>query len=73
MKEFTLEEVIENNFIIIDDNVYDFIEFENNHPGGANVLIKFRGKNATEKFYKVAKHGPNVKEALVKYQVGVLV
>jgi cytochrome b involved in lipid metabolism len=73
MNEYTLEEVIENNFIIIDDKVYDFKEFEKTHPGGSKVLIKFRGENATEKFYKVEKHGPNVKEALVKYQVGILV
>ena len=73
MRQFTLEDVQENEYIIIDNNVYDFKEFEKNHPGGSKVLVYFRGKNATEKFYKVVKHGQNVKEELVKYQVGVLV
>ena len=43
MNEYTLEEVIENNFIIIDDKVYDFKEFDE----WMNDLIK---KNGTTEY-----------------------
>lgn len=67
---FSLEEVINKNYIIIDNNVYDFQEFEEKHPGGAKVLVYFRGKNATEKFYKIAQHNEEVKNSLVHFKVG---
>jgi cytochrome b involved in lipid metabolism len=69
---YTLEEVKENNFIIIDNNVYDFKSFEEKHPGGAKVLVYFRGKNATEKFHKIEKHTDEVKKNLVHFKVGGL-
>ena len=69
---YTLEEVKENEFIIIDNNVYDFKSFEEKHPGGAKVLVYFRGKNATEKFYKIEKHNEKVKNNLVNFKVGEL-
>ena len=69
---FTLEEVKENDFIIIDNNVYDFKKFEEKHPGGAKVLVYFRGKNATEKFYKIEKHNDEVKKNLANFKVGEL-
>ena len=69
---YTLQEVKENDFIIIDNNVYDFKKFEEKHPGGAKVLVYFRGKNATEKFYKIEKHNDEVKKNLVNFKVGEL-
>jgi cytochrome b involved in lipid metabolism len=69
---YTLQEVKENDFIIIDNNVYDFKSFEEKHPGGAKVLVYFRGKNATEKFYKIEKHNDEVKNNLVNFKVGEL-
>ena len=69
---YTLEEVKENDFIIIDNNVYDFKSFEEKHPGGAKVLVYFRGKNATEKFHKIEKHTDEVKKNLVHFKVGEL-
>jgi cytochrome b involved in lipid metabolism len=70
---YTLEEVKENNFIIIDNNVYDFKSFEEKHPGGAKVLVYFRGKNATEKFYKIEAHTDEIKQNLVHFKVGELI
>ena len=69
---YTLEEVKENDFIIIDNNVYDFKSFEEKHPGGAKVLVYFRGKNATEKFHKIEAHTDEVKKNLVHFKVGEL-
>ena len=70
---YTLEEVKENNFIIIDNNVYDFKSFEEKHHGGAKVLVYFRGKNATEKFYKIEAHTDEIKQNLVHFKVGELI
>ena len=71
-KEYTIQEVTDNEFIIIDNNVYNFKEFEKEHPGGAKVLVYFRGKNATEKFYKIERHTEEIKQSLSKFQVGTL-
>ena len=67
---FTIEEVKEKDFIIIDNNVYDFKSFEEKHPGGAKVLVYFRGKNATEKFYKIETHTEEIKQQLIDFKVG---
>ena len=69
---YNLEEVKENDFIIIDNNVYDFKKFEEKHPGGAKVLVYFRGKNATEKFHKIEAHTDEIKQNLVCFKVGEL-
>jgi len=69
---FTLQTIQDNNYIVIDNNVYNFIEFEQKHPGGAKVLEYYRGKNATEKFYKIAQHTEKIKESLINFKVGVL-
>tara|TARA_A100000164_G_C21303441_1_gene494403 strand:- start:103 stop:330 length:228 start_codon:yes stop_codon:yes gene_type:complete len=69
---FTLQTVQDNNYIVIDNNVYNFIEFEQKHPGGAKVLEYYRGKNATEKFYKISQHTEKIKESLINFKVGVL-
>jgi cytochrome b involved in lipid metabolism len=72
LKQFTMEQVTENNYIIIDGNVYNFKEFEETHPGGAKVLQFFRGKNASQKFHNVEHHIEKVKNNLRKYMVGSL-
>jgi len=67
-KTFTREEVAKHNskndlWLIIDDEVYDLTKFVNVHPGGAEALIDYAGKEATEAFY-----GLHRQEVLVKYQ-----
>ena len=58
---------------LVDDKVYDFSEFEKEHPGGAKVLIYYRGKDASVKFHKIKQHTDKIKESLVNFQVGILV
>jgi cytochrome b involved in lipid metabolism len=72
VKQFTMEEINENNYIVIDGKVYNFKEFEETHPGGADVLQHFRGKDASEKYHKVEYHTPEVKSRLSKYLIGML-
>ncbi|CAJ2502882.1 Uu.00g102760.m01.CDS01 [Anthostomella pinea] len=47
-------------YIIIDSGVYDITNFLDEHPGGAKILKRMAGKNATKSFWKY--HGKNVLE-----------
>jgi len=53
--------------MIINGDVYDISKFANVHPGGAQVLLDYGGKDATEAFYALHRHevlekfGPKLK------------
>jgi len=57
-KTFTTTEVSEHKdgekgmYIIIDENVYDVTGFVDEHPGGAKILKRVAGKDATKQFWK---------------------
>lgn len=75
-KELTYKEVAEStdktaNLIIIDNVVYNVAPFLNEHPGGEEVLLDQRGKNATEHFEDVG-HSTEARELMKKYKVGTI-
>jgi cytochrome b involved in lipid metabolism len=39
-------------WIIVENDVYDVTKFLEEHPGGAKILKRFGGKNATKPFWK---------------------
>ncbi|KAI9900006.1 hypothetical protein N3K66_004268 [Trichothecium roseum] len=39
-------------WLIVDNDVYDVSNFLEEHPGGAKMLKRFAGKNATKSFWK---------------------
>ncbi|EJP64067.1 hypothetical protein ACQRIT_001000 [Beauveria bassiana] len=49
-------------WLIIEGNVYDVTTFVDEHPGGARVIQRMGGKDATKAFWKY--HGESV---LAKY------
>jgi cytochrome b involved in lipid metabolism len=58
-KQFTAKEVQEHNtvekglHIIIDNDVYEMAGFVDEHPGGAKILKRVGGKDASKQFWKV--------------------
>ena len=58
-QSFTPADVASHNspdkglFIIVDQNVYDVTNFVDEHPGGAKILKRVAGKDASKQFWKV--------------------
>eukprot|EP00928_Gymnodinium_smaydae_P028758 TRINITY_DN2184_c1_g1_i6.p1 TRINITY_DN2184_c1_g1~~TRINITY_DN2184_c1_g1_i6.p1 ORF type:complete len:441 (-),score=108.29 TRINITY_DN2184_c1_g1_i6:1502-2740(-) len=68
MATITLQEVEKHSrpddaWIIIDGDVYDVTKFAKMHPGGAQLLLEYAGKDATEDFF-----GLHRLEVLEKYK-----
>ncbi|PWW75879.1 cytochrome b5 [Tuber magnatum] len=62
-KTFTLADVAthkdpENGlYIVIDEGVYDVTNFVDEHPGGAKILKRVAGKDASKQFWKYHNEG----------------
>ncbi|KAK0741143.1 putative cytochrome b5 protein [Schizothecium vesticola] len=58
-------------YIMIDDGVYDITNFIEEHPGGAKILKRVAGKDASKQFWKY--HGKPVLEKYgAKLRVGTV-
>jgi cytochrome b involved in lipid metabolism len=57
--QYTTKQVAEHSksdqglWIVVDSDVYDVTEFVNEHPGGAKILKRVAGKDASKQFWKV--------------------
>lgn len=57
--------------IVLFGAVYDFTQFQHVHPGGKDIIVEFRGKDATEKFVEVGHlKGANIIKTLSSFRVG---
>lgn len=60
-KQLTAKEVKEHStvenglYIIIDNGVYELGGFVDEHPGGAKILKRVGGKDASKQFWKVSR------------------
>jgi hypothetical protein len=63
---------IDDCWLIINNNVYDFTHFIKSHPGGSDILLARAGEDATS--YFTSKHGKNaaVYKQLEKLKIGTL-
>jgi cytochrome b involved in lipid metabolism len=67
-KEFTVNDVKEAGslekglHIIIDNDVYKMGGFVDEHPGGAKILKRVGGKDASKQFWKVSEARTIVRE-----------
>ncbi|KAF1809030.1 cytochrome b5 [Eremomyces bilateralis CBS 781.70] len=59
-------------YLIIDNNVYTVSKFKDEHPGGAKILKRMGGKDASKQFWKyhnesvLKKYGPKLLVGTVK-------
>jgi cytochrome b involved in lipid metabolism len=59
-ESFTTKQVAEHNsidkglYITIDGTVYNVSDFVDEHPGGAKILKRVGGKDASKQFWKVS-------------------
>ncbi|EGP86848.1 unnamed protein product [Zymoseptoria tritici ST99CH_1A5] len=76
-KQFTAKEVGEHNtvekglHIIIDGEVYEMAGFVDEHPGGAKILKRVGGKDASKQFWKYHNEGV-LKKYSPKLKIGTL-
>jgi len=58
-------------YVIIDDTVYDVTGFVDEHPGGAKILKRVCGKDASKQFWKY--HNESVlKKYAPKLKIGTI-
>ncbi|KAF9769870.1 hypothetical protein IL306_012641 [Fusarium sp. DS 682] len=62
----------DNLWLVINDKVYDFTEFASDHPGGAEIIYQYAGRDASDEYNSF--HAPSlVQKALdAKYHLGSL-
>lgn len=80
-KTFTVDDVAKHNqkasdgmYIIVDGTVYDVTNFVDEHPGGAKILKRVAGKDASKQFWKVGcqlNRAIDVDVALTEYSATV--
>ncbi|CAH1110993.1 unnamed protein product [Psylliodes chrysocephalus] len=77
---YTLEQIAKYNgkqedntvWIIIRDNVYDVSPFLEEHPGGADLIMEWAGKDATKEFDNFG-HSSDAKKDLKRLKIGEVV
>ncbi|TAQ91342.1 hypothetical protein B7494_g369 [Chlorociboria aeruginascens] len=57
-KEIVKHNIPEDLWIVVDDNVYDMTEFAPQHPGGAEIIHGYAGRDATQSYSAV--HAPSL-------------
>jgi cytochrome b5 len=62
---------VQSVWTIIHGRVYDVTKFQEEHPGGPDILLQFAGIDSSDDFEAVA-HSKNARLDLINHQVGVV-
>ncbi|XP_023016114.1 cytochrome b5 [Leptinotarsa decemlineata] len=71
IKEVSCHDEASDCWIIIYDRVYDVTDFLDEHPGGADLLLEFAGREASSAF-RGSGHSSQALRALDRFCVGEL-
>ncbi|ADM10966.1 cytochrome B5 [Encephalitozoon intestinalis ATCC 50506] len=71
VEEVSKHNKLEDCWIIMDGTVYDVTDFLRVHPGGAETIMKYAGKDCTDAFNKAHSY-VNKEELLFNSIVGVI-
>ena len=74
LKEFELDEIAKHNteedcWIVIYNKVCDITKYLEDHPGGAEIVLDFAGKDATEDFEDTG-HSQEARGIMEKHVIG---
>ncbi|TVY39298.1 Cytochrome b2, mitochondrial [Lachnellula occidentalis] len=58
VQEVTQHNIPEDLWIVVDNTVYDFTEFAPEHPGGAGIIQRHAGRDASTAYSEI--HGPSL-------------
>jgi cytochrome b involved in lipid metabolism len=69
-KDFDEADQTDQTWVVIGEKVYDLTKFIDLHPGGEEVLIKAKGKNASTMFEHVG-HSDEAIKMMKDYYIGI--
>jgi len=74
-KEFTEDEISQHNtredaWVTFKGRVYNVTEFLEGHPGGADILLKYTGKDTTKVMTETNPHSEAALENLMNFEIG---
>ncbi|KUJ19739.1 uncharacterized protein LY89DRAFT_640949 [Mollisia scopiformis] len=58
VQEISKHNIPEDLWIVVDDTVYDLTEFAPEHPGGAGIIHRYAGRDATASYNEI--HAPSL-------------
>ncbi|KAI9049239.1 hypothetical protein LZ554_007086 [Drepanopeziza brunnea f. sp. 'monogermtubi'] len=58
IQEISKHNIPEDLWIVVDDNVYNLTEFAPNHPGGADIIHRYAGRDASSAYNEI--HAPSL-------------
>ncbi|KAE8441064.1 hypothetical protein EG329_005893 [Mollisiaceae sp. DMI_Dod_QoI] len=58
VQEVSKHNIPEDLWIVVDDTVYDMTEFAPEHPGGAGIILRYAGRDASASYNEI--HAPSL-------------
>ncbi|XP_041973969.1 cytochrome b5-like [Aricia agestis] len=71
LTEVAMHDTIDDCWVVIYDRVYDITTFFDEHPGGAEIMLEYAGRDASTAF-RSSGHSKMATKALGRFAVGEL-